>query len=272
MFIAEIGINHNGDLDLAKKMIDAAVKAGADVVKFQKRDLDVAIPEDQKYVIKDTPWGNMFYIEYKKKIEFEKEQYDEIERYCKEKNIKWTASVWDVNSLNFLLQYDVPFIKIPSAALTDVDLIKKAIESKKPIVLSVGMSTMDEIEKSVSLFDKDYPLTLLYCKSIYPTYDDDINLNGITTLKEKFNFEVGYSGHETDTMPTIMAVVLGAKMIERHITTDRNLWGSDQKFSLTESDFNEMVKRVNRVSTILGSKDIKLEKKELQAKSKLRSK
>jgi N-acetylneuraminate synthase len=272
MFIAEIGINHNGDLDLAKKMIDAATRAGADVVKFQKRDLELAIPEDQKYVIKDTPWGNMFYIEYKKRIEFEKEQYDEINNYCKEKNIKWTASVWDVNSLNFLLQYDIPFIKIPSAALTDIDLIKKAIESKKPIIMSIGMSTMEEIEKSVNLFNKEYPLTLLYCKSIYPTDDVDINLNGIVTLKEKFGFDIGYSGHEVDVMPTVIAAVLGAKVIERHITTDRNLWGSDQDFSLVEGDFRDMVKRLNRIPNILGSKNINLEEKELPAKNKLRNK
>jgi N-acetylneuraminate synthase len=272
MFIAEIGINHNGDLDLAKKIIDAAVEAGADVVKFQKRDLELAVPLAQRDILKDTPWGKITYMDYKKKIEFEKEQYDEIDAYCKSKNIMWTASVWDINSLKFLLNYDIPFIKIPSACVTDIELIKAAKESKLPIVMSTGMSTMQEIREAVSIFEKSYPLTLLYCKSSYPTPDVEVNLNGMLTLKKEFDFKVGYSSHEEGILHTMIAVIMGAEVIERHITIDSTLWGSDQAISIEPEHLINLIKTIKRVPIVLGSKDIELQPSEIPNKEKLRNK
>jgi N-acetylneuraminate synthase len=272
MFIAEIGINHNGDLDLAKKLIDSALLAGVDVVKFQKRDLELAIPLDQREQIRETPWGQMTYMEYKKKIEFGKEQYDEIAAYCKSKSIRWTASVWDINSLNFLLNYDIPFIKIPSACVTDIDLLKAAKESKLPIIMSTGMSTIDEIRAAVSIFEKDYPLTLLYCKSSYPTPDSELNLNGMLTLKKEFGFKVGFSGHEDGVTQTLSAVILGAEVIERHITLNKRSWGTDQTISMDPGELRNIINNIKRISVLMGSGEISVQPSELPNREKLRNK
>jgi N-acetylneuraminate synthase len=272
MFIAEIGINHNGDINIAKKLIDVAVKAGADVVKFQKRDLELAVPLDQREIMKDTPWGKMTYMEYKKRVEFEKEQYDEIDAYCKSKNIMWTASVWDINSLKFLLNYNVPFIKIPSACITDLELIKASKETNLPIVMSTGMSTMEEISAAVSIFEKDYPLVLLYCKSSYPTPDNEANLRGMITLEETFGFRVGYSGHEPNMLHTVIAFIMGAEVIERHITLDKKMWGSDQAISVEPDQLENIIDTLRRVPVVLGSKNIEVQPSEVPNKKKLRNK
>ena len=177
--IAEIGINHNGDLDVAKKLIDVASFAGCSVVKFQKRNPDVCVPHHQKGFMRDTPWGRMSYIEYKHKIEFGKDEYDEIDNYCKDKKISWTASPWDLDSLYFLTDYDLPFVKIPSALLTDYELIKESSKNFDEIILSTGMSTMEEIDESVKEIDDDCNYALLHCNSTYPAPIEDLNLSCI---------------------------------------------------------------------------------------------
>ena len=225
--IAEIGINHNGDMSIAKKLIDIAKVAGCDVVKFQ-RNPDVCVPEHQKTIMRDTPWGRMTYLDYKYKVEFNQNQYDEIDIYCKEKDIKWSASPWDLDSLDFLNQYDIPFIKIPSALLTDLELIKESVKTGKKIIISTGMSTIEEIDSAVNTIKKvnaEAKYAILHCNSTYPAPNDELNLNCIKTLKDKYNCEVGYSGHEFGLTTTIASVCLGATIIERHITLDRTMWG-----------------------------------------------
>ena len=218
--IAEIGINHNGDLQIAKKLIDAANATGWNAVKFQKREPDIAVPEAQKSVMRDTPWGRMTYLEYKKHVEFGKPEYDYIDTYCKEKPIAWTASPWDIPSLDFLLQYDVPFIKIASATFTNDELLRKAAGSGKAIIMSTGMSTFDEIDHAVAILEEyaagNY--ALMHTNSSYPAKHKDLNLRMLTTLQERYHCIVGYSGHEQDLEPSVVAAVMGAKIIERHIT------------------------------------------------------
>lgn len=235
--IAEIGINHNGDIQVAKKLIDAANACQWNCVKFQKREPDIAVPDAQKNVIRETPWGRITYLDYKKKIEFNKQEYDYIDSYCKEKPIAWTASPWDIPSLEFLLNYDIPFIKIASASNADSNLLKRACESKKPLIVSTGMSTLVEIDKMVDLLERysDGNYILLHTNSVYPAPAAELNLKMITTLKERYNCLVGYSGHEYDLEPTIVAVSLGAKVIERHVTLDHHMWGTDQAASLSVS-------------------------------------
>ena len=218
--IAEIGINHNGDLNIAKKLIDIAAVAGCDSVKFQKRNPDVCVPEHQKSVMRDTPWGRMTYLAYKYKVEFGKEEYDEIDRYCKEKQIQWTASPWDLDSLNFLVSYDVPYLKMPSAMLTNNELMQAAVDTGKKVIASTGMSTLEETDRAVEIL-KGTEYALLHCNSTYPAPIDELNLNCIKTLKDRYNCEVGYSGHEFRLGTTVASIYLGATIIERHITLDR---------------------------------------------------
>ena len=243
MFIAEIGINHQGDYEIAKQLIDAAKRAGADVVKFQKRNPDVCIPEKLKNTTKDSIFGVMNYLEYKKRIEFDKSVYDKIDKYCKEINMPWTASVWDKDSLEFLMQYDVPFIKIPSALLTDTELLKKTAEYHKPVIISNGMSYEKDVEAAVEIL-KDCPLAILCCNSTYPTLNyDELDLDLIPFYKQKYPFaKIGYSGHEVDILPSIVAYAMGAEIIERHITLDRSLPGADHKASLEPKAMRDLIK------------------------------
>ena len=253
--IAEIGINHNGDLKIAKKLIDIAKVAGCDVVKFQKRNPDVCVPEHQKSIMRDTPWGRMSYLDYKYKVEFEKEEYDEIDSYCKNKKIAWTASPWDLDSLNFLNQYDVPFIKIPSALLTDLELIKESAKTGKKVIISTGMSTIDEVDNAVDAIKKsnsNATYAVLHCNSTYPAPNDELNLKCIQTLKERYQCEVGYSGHEFGLTTTIASVCLGATIIERHITLDRTMWGTDQMCSVEPQGLIKLVRGVRELNNALG--------------------
>lgn len=235
--IGEIGINHNGDIQIAKRLIDAAFATGWDAVKFQKRVPEIAVPEDQKNVIRETPWGTMTYLEYKKRIEFGEDEYDLIDKYCKEKPISWSASPWDMPSLDFLLNYDIPFIKIASATLTNDEIIIKAAKSGKPIILSTGMSTIEEMDHAVDLLNNysDGNFIVMHANSSYPAKADELNLEMIKTLKHRYNCLVGYSGHENNIEPSVVAVALGACVIERHITLDRNMWGTDQAASISIS-------------------------------------
>tara|TARA_Y100001970_G_scaffold242289_1_gene306593 strand:+ start:40886 stop:41725 length:840 start_codon:yes stop_codon:yes gene_type:complete len=253
--IAEIGINHNGDLSIAKKLIDIAKVAGCDVVKFQKRNPDICVPEHQKTVMRDTPWGRMTYLDYKYKVEFGQREYDEIDVYCKEKGIKWSASPWDLDSLDFINQYDIPFIKIPSALLTDLELIKESTKTGKKIIISTGMSTMEEIDAAVNAIKEindNAEYAVLHCNSTYPAPNDELNLKCIETLKNKYQCEVGYSGHEFGLTTTIASVCLGATIIERHITLDRTMWGTDQMCSVEPQGLIKLVRGIKELNNALG--------------------
>ena len=267
--IAEIGINHNGDLNTAKKLIDIAKVAGCDSVKFQKRNPDVCVPEHQKSVMRDTPWGRMTYLDYKHKIEFGKEEYDEIDRYCKDRGIEWSASPWDTDSLQFLLNYDIPYIKIPSALLTDSNLLKETSLTHHKIILSTGMSTLEEVDTAVDIIkNRDY--ALLHCNSVYPAPNEDLNLNCIKMLKDRYQCDVGYSGHEFGLTTTIASVCMGASIIERHITLDRTMWGTDQMCSVEPQGLIKLVRGVRELESALGDGVKIVTEKEKIIREKLR--
>ena len=267
--IAEIGINHNGSLDVAKKLIDVAVVSGCDAVKFQKRNPDVCVPEHQKSVMRDTPWGRMTYLDYKYKVEFEKEEYDEIDRYCKEKGIQWSASPWDLDSLEFLMGYDIPWIKIPSAMITNEKLMKASAATGKKVIFSTGMSTYEEIDQAVGWL-KDNEVLMLHCNSTYPAPLKDLNLKCIQTLKEKYKCEVGYSGHEFRLGTSVAAVYLGATCIERHITLDRTMWGSDHMSSVEPQGLIKMVRGIRELEEAYGDGIKRVTEGELAPRKKLR--
>jgi len=270
--IAELGINHNGNLQIAKRLIDAAFACSWDCVKFQKRNPDLCVPEEQKNITKDTtPWGKMSYLEYKRKIEFGKEEYDYIDKYCKEKPISWTASVWDIDSLNFIKQYDIPFIKIASAKVTDIELVKEVAQTKIPVILSTGMSSLEELDKAVGILKKySNNFMIMHTNSSYPAKIEELNLNCIKTLQERYNCEVGYSGHEYGLEPTVFSVVLGAMVIERHITLDRTMWGTDQSSSVEPMGMDMLRKRIKDIKPILGDGIKRVTKSELTIRKKLR--
>ena len=271
-FIAEIGINHNGDLNVAKRLIDASYAIGWDCVKFQKRTPDLCVPEDQKNVMRQTPWGEMSYLEYKKRIEFGREEYDYIDEYCKEKPIFWSASPWDMPSLEFLLQYNIPFIKLASATNGNIELIKKACASGKPILMSTGMSTQEELDRAVSTLE-DFSsgnYALLHTNSVYPAPIDELNLKYIQTLKERYKCVVGYSGHEHNLEPTVAAVTLGADIVERHVTLSHDMWGTDQKASLEINAMFMLYHRCIDIKKMMGDGRKKLGEDEMKVRKKLR--
>lgn len=268
--IAEIGINHNGSMEIAKKLIDVAAVAGCDAVKFQKRNPDVCVPEHQKSVMRETPWGTMSYLDYKYRVEFGKEEYDEIDRYCRDKGIAWSASPWDLDSLNFLDQYDIPFIKIPSAMLTNHDLLRESARTGKKIILSTGMSTMEEVNQAVEILKHKSDFALLHCNSAYPAPLKDLNLSCIKTLKEAYNCEVGYSGHEFRLGTTVAAVYLGATILERHITLDRTMWGSDHLSSVEPQGLIKLVSGVRELELAFGDGVKRVTDGEKPSRKKLR--
>ncbi len=269
--IAEIGINHNGSLDVAKKLIDVAALAGCDAVKFQKRNPDVCVPEHQKSVMRDTPWGTMTYLEYKYKVEFEKEEYDEIHEYCNQKGIAWSASPWDLDSLEFLDNYDLPFIKMPSAMMTNEPLMRAAARTGKKIIFSSGMSTLEETDKAVQwMREEQADFALLHCNSAYPAPIEDLNLSCIKTLQGRYNCEVGYSGHEFRIGTTVAAIYLGATILERHITLDRTMWGSDHLSSVEPQGLIKMVRGVRELELAYGDGVKRVTEGELPSRKKLR--
>ena len=250
--IAEIGINHNGDLDIAKQIIDGAVHAGADAVKFQKRTPEIATPPEQQKQMRETPWGYITYLEYRHKVEFNEKQYREIDRYCREKGIAWMVSVWDEPSVDFMEKFDTPAYKIPSASLTDFGLIRKTRATGRPLILSSGMSTMEQIRKGASVAGQEN-LALMHCTSTYPCEPEELNLNMIGTLRKEFpDLPIGYSGHEVGLVPSAIAVALGACMVERHMTLDRAMWGSDQAASVEPGGFEKLVKYIRVTEASLG--------------------
>jgi len=276
--IGEIGINHNGDLDIAKKLIDIAAVAGCDAVKFQKRNPDVCVPEHQKSVMRETPWGTMTYLDYKYKVEFEKAEYDEIDQYCKEKGIAWSASPWDMDSLEFLNGYDIPFIKLPSAMLTNDELLEGCVATGKKVIFSTGMSTSEEIEHAVDVlrsakqkYDNPHTIGLLHCNSTYPAPIEELNLSGIQTLADMYpDFEIGYSGHEFRLGTSVAAVYLGASIIERHITLDRTMWGSDHMASVEPQGLIKLVKGIRELELAYGDGVIQVTESEKPVRKKLR--
>jgi len=268
--IAEIGINHNGDLEIARQMIDAAVHAGVDAVKFQKRTPAVCTPPEQQKQMRETPWGYITYLEYRYKVEFDQEQYREIDRYCKEKGIPWLASVWDEPSVDFMEQFDTPAYKIPSASLTDHDLIRRARATGKPLILSTGMSTMQQIHRAVQVSGQEN-LVLMHCTSTYPCEPEELNLKMIETLRREFpNVPIGYSGHEVGLVPSAVAVALGACMVERHLTLDRAMWGSDQAASVEPGGFERLVKYIRVTEASLGDGIKRVYESEKPSMKKLR--
>jgi len=270
-FIGEVGINHNGDINLAKKMILEAKKAGFSAVKFQKRNPEISTPENVKSKLRETPWGEMTYLDYKFRIEFEKKEYDEIDNYCRELEIDWFASCWDIDSLNFLLNYEPPVLKIASASITNKDLLIAHRDSMLPIIMSTGMSTPDEIHKAYTIL-KNNDLAILHTTSTYPCPPEELNLNVIKTLIQQYpDNPIGYSGHESGLSTSIAAAVLGAKIIERHITLNRAMWGTDQAASLEPIGMQRLVGSINKIITALGDGKKKVYESEISIKEKLRN-
>lgn len=252
-FIAEIGINHNGDMELTKKLIDLAVETGCQAVKFQKRDIDVVYTQDYLDSARQSPWGST-QRDQKAGLEFEKDEYDQIAKYCKQKGILWSASAWDVNSQKFLRQYDLPFNKVASAMLTHTQLLEEIASEGRHTFISTGMSTFEDIDNAVNIFrEANCPFTLFHCVSTYPCKDEDCNINLISTLQERYGCPVGYSGHEEGILPSILAVSVGAVALERHITLDRNMYGSDQSASIEKSDLSRLVTESRKVTNTMGT-------------------
>ena len=268
--IAEIGINHNGSLDLAKKHIDAAVDCGCDAVKFQKRTVDVVYTAEELARPRENPFGTTN-GDLKRGLEFGFDEYSEIDKHCKENGIDWMVSCWDEASVDFIKQFDPPCYKISSASLTDDGLLNHHKKTGRPIILSTGMSTMEQISHAVDILGQDN-LIVLHCTSTYPSDPEELNLKVIQTLKDKFPLPVGYSGHESIFIPSFTAVMLGASMVERHITLDRALWGSDQAASLEVGAFRRMVKYIKTIDTMLGDGVKKVYDSEVPIIEKLRRK
>lgn len=268
--IGEIGINHNGDLEIAKKMIEGAKHAGCNAVKFQKRTPELCVPKDQWNLERDTPWGRITYLEYRHKVEFGEKEYEEIDRYCKELGIMWFASCWDEPSVDFIEQFNPPLYKTPSASLTDFELLKKHKALNKPIMMSTGMSTMEQIEAAVNFFGTDN-LLLAHATSSYPCKNEELNLRMIETLRKKYpTIPIGYSGHEVGLAPTWAAVALGACFVERHITLDRAMWGTDQAASVEMGGLQRLVSNIRDIEIALGDGIKKVYESERSQIQKLR--
>lgn len=269
--IAEIGINHNGSLELALELIDGAAQAGADAVKFQKRDPDVCVPEQQKPVLRETPWGTMTYLEYKHRIEFGRDEFDAIDARCRELGMAWFASAWDLGSQAFLRSYDLPFNKIASAMLTHTGLLEAVAREGKHTFISTGMSTLDEVDAAVEIFRAhDCPFEVVHCNSSYPAASEELNLRVIHTLRERYGCDVGYSGHEFGLTPSYIAVAMGATSVERHITLDREMWGTDQKASVEIDAFRKLVRQIRSVEAMLGDGVKRVTEAEIPIRKKLR--
>ena len=265
---AEIGINHNGSIRQAKALIDMAAAVGCDAVKFQKRTIDVVYTKEELEKERSSIFGETN-GDLKRGLEFGYDEYKEIDEYCKDKNIIWYASCWDEQSVDFISQFDVPCYKIASASLTDDNLLKYTRSKGKPIFLATGMSTMEQIQHAVEVLGED-DLIIYHCTSTYPTELNEINLKVITTLREKYSVPVGFSGHEKGILPSIMSAMLGANAVERHITTDRTLWGSDQAASLEREGIYRIVRDINQINIIMGNGIKKVYDSELPIIKKLR--
>ncbi len=266
--VAEIGINHNGDVEIAKKLIDAAAAAGCDAVKFQKRTVEVVYSSDELDRLRDSPFGSTN-RELKEALEFGQDEYAEIDDYCRKREILWFASCWDPGSVDFVESFKPPCFKIPSALLTQDELLRYHRQKGRPIILSTGMSTMEEIRHAVDVLGA-HDLVLLHCTSTYPSRPEELNLRVIETLKREFNCPIGYSGHEVGLQTSVAAAVLGAHVIERHITMDRAMWGSDQAASIEPQGLSRLVRDIRAVERALGDGRKVVYETELPVRKKLR--
>lgn len=267
--IGEIGINHNGDLDIAKKLIDGAVEAGASAVKFQKRTIDNVYTQEFLDSPRESPWGTT-QREQKEGLEFNRKEYEEIDRYCQEKGIHWFASAWDLDAQDFLHSFDIQYDKVASAMLTNMPVLEKIAAKGRYTFISTGMHSLEEIQAAVNLFRKyDCPFELMHCVSTYPMPVEDANLRVIETLRNRFNCKVGYSGHEVGLPVSVAAVALGATSIERHITLDRAMYGSDQAASVEISGFAYLCRMIQTVEKSLGSPEKVVGEKEMSVRAKL---
>ena len=267
--IAEIGLNHNGDVDLAKQLIEVAAAAGCDAVKFQKRTPEVCVPPEQRQVMRDTPWGRMTYLDYRYRVEFEDEAYTEIDLHCAKFGLQWFASPWDVASVAFLERFDVVTHKIASACLTDHELLAAVRATNKPVILSTGMSTLDEIDAAIAVLGTER-LVVMHATSTYPMPPHEANLRMIETLRDRYGVPVGYSGHERGLQISLGAVALGAVAVERHITLDRTMWGSDQSASLEPEGLRHLVRDVRILGEAMGDGQKRVFEGELAPRAKLR--
>jgi N-acetylneuraminate synthase len=267
--VAEIGINHNGDLDIVRQLVDAACRAGVDAVKFQKRTPELCVPPEEQKRKRETPWGYITYLDYRHKVEFGADEYREIDSYCSEKGIAWFASVWDEPSVDFLEAFNPVVYKIPSASLTDHELLRHVRKTGRPLILSTGMSTIGEIQAAVEVVGTDN-LLITHATSTYPCEPEELNLRMINTLEDMFPCPIGYSGHEVGLIPTVIAVSLGACMVERHITLDRAMWGSDQAASIEPGGFRRLVKYIRVTEESLGDGVKKVYESEMSSRQKLR--
>ncbi len=267
--IAEIGINHNGRVEIAKELIKTAADAGVDAVKFQKRTPELCVPDHQKDQMRDTPWGYITYLDYRYKVEFGQEEFEQIDAYCKALGIDWFASSWDLESLAFIDAFNPPAHKIASALLTDHELLRAAKATGKPVILSTGMSTMAEIRSGVDILGEDN-LIICHTTSSYPCPPEELNLKMIQTLKENFNSPIGYSGHEVGLVTSVIAVGLGANLVERHVTLDRAMWGSDQAASVEPQGVRTLVKYIRVTEKALGDGEKKVYDSEQSILRKLR--
>ena len=268
--IGEIGINHNGDIDVAKKLMEVAKKAGADAVKFQKRTPELCVPEHQRNQMRDTPWGYITYLEYRYKVEFDEDDYAEIDRFAKEIGIDWFASSWDIPSLEFIERFNPPAHKLPSALLTDLELLRAYRATGKPLIVSTGMSTLNEIKAALEIIGEEN-LILCHTTSSYPCPPEELNLRMIQTLREMTSIcPIGYSGHEVGLVPSAVAVAMGACLVERHITLDRAMWGSDQSASVEPQGLASLVKYIRVTERSLGDGVKRVYDSELSSLSKLR--
>jgi len=261
--VAEIGINHNGDIELAKKLIKIAKEKGCNAVKFQKRNPEQCVPMNKREQIRTTPWGDMTYFDYKLKIEFGEEEYREIDEYCKDLNIDWFVSVWDLDSIDFIKKFNPIALKIPSDKLNDDELLRKAVATKIPLILSTGGSDIDMIDHALTVVDHENTI-LLQCTSIYPVATHQVNLRVIDTFKKKYNLPIGFSSHHTSPNISLMAVCRGACLVEQHITQDRAMWGTDQAMSLEPRGLDIMVRNIRMYEEALGDGEKKVFDREAQ--------
>ena len=269
--IAEIGINHNGDVGIAKQLIDVAKIAGADAVKFQKRTIDLVYSKAMLDSPRESPWGTT-QREQKEGLEFGSDEYQEIDRYCKEKGIEWFASAWDLESQKFLRQFDLKYNKIASAMIVYEDLLKEVALEKKHTFISTGMTELEQIDRAVKIFrEADCPFELMHCVSTYPMNDEDANLSRIKTLRDRYKCNVGYSGHEVGLAVSYAAATLGITSLERHITIDRAMYGSDQAASVEPIGFIQLVGAVRKIDKAMGDGELKMNQKEISIAEKLRS-
>ena len=249
--IGEIGINHNGDPDIAKRLVDVAAEAGCQAVKFQKRTPEICVPVEQRDKIRQTPWGEMTYMEYKRRVEFGEAEYTEIAKYCDALGLDWFASPWDVPSVDFLEKFDVPAHKVASASITDHELLRALAATGKPILLSTGMSTLDEIDAAVAVLGARN-LVIMHSTSTYPMPPEEGNLRTIETLRDRYRVPVAYAGHERGLQISVAATALGAVAVERHITLDRTMWGSDHSASLEPTGLRNLVRDIRVIEQALG--------------------